>query len=90
MPNVTRQLHITNKLGLHARAASELAKLASRYESDIKVECCETVADGKSILSLMCLSASPGQVLQVTADGIDAEEAMENIASLVKAKFNEA
>ena len=89
MPKVTQELTIANKLGLHARAASELAKTASHYDCDIKVVCCETVADSKSILSLMCLSAAPGQTIKVTADGTDAHEAVRAIAALVEANFNE-
>ena len=89
MPRIRKELTIRNKLGLHARAASEFVKLASEFDADIKVICCETVADGKSILSLMCLSATPGQVLEVTADGDDAEEAVDAISDLVNAKFHE-
>ncbi|HEY4113671.1 MAG TPA: HPr family phosphocarrier protein [Rhizomicrobium sp.] len=80
---------ITNKLGLHARAAAKLVEAAARFQSNIRVvKDCETV-DARSILGLMMLNARPGTSIDVVADGPDAAEAMHAILALIEAKFGE-
>ena len=69
----TRQVTITNKLGLHARAASKLVNTASAFEAQIKLRRDEREADAKSIMSVMMLAASKGVELEVVAEGADAD-----------------
>ena len=85
----TREFTVTNKLGIHARPAAQFVKTASRFSCDIQVEKDDEQADGKSIMGLMMLAAGNGSVLVVTADGEDAEEALEAIGELINRNFEE-
>ena len=59
----SRELTISNKLGIHARPAAEFVKTASRYDAEIRVEKDGEEVDGKSIMGLMMLAAGHGSVL---------------------------
>ena len=79
---------ISNKAGLHARAASKLASICSEFASDIQIGH-EKMVDGKSILSLMMLAAVKGTTLTVQADGFDEQESLKAISDLVNDRFGE-
>jgi phosphocarrier protein len=81
-------IEITNEAGLHARAASKLAEMASEYSATIKVGHSKMV-DGKSILALMMLAATQGTILNIEIKGIDEEKAMESILKLISNGFGE-
>ena len=81
---------ITNKLGLHARAASMFVKIASAFSSTINVSNPEKEADGKSIMSMMLLQAACGSDIDICIEGEDETEAMEAIEALVNNKFGES
>ena len=83
------ELTIVNKLGLHARAAAKLVSLASGFESDITIKRGEQEVNAKSIMGVMMLAAAKGVVIEVCADGADAEEALTQIAELVQHRFGE-
>ena len=85
---IKQTIEITNKAGLHARAASKLVALTSGFSSKIQIGH-EKMVDGKSILSLMMLAAIKGTTLQVIADGEDEEQAMAAILALINDKFGE-
>ena len=84
-------LTVLNPLGLHARAAAQLVRLASGFKSNITLSRPDTnaFADAKSILSVLTLAASMGSVLQVTVDGEDADEAMSAVSRLFAQGFGE-
>jgi phosphocarrier protein len=84
-----KEVEIKNKLGLHARPASLLVKLAGKFESEIQLAKDDTEINAKSILGVMMLAAGPGQSITITADGSDAEEAVDAIASLIESGFGE-
>lgn len=86
---VKKTVTIINKLGLHARAASKLVATASRYESKIILDRNGQEADAKSIMSVLMLAASQGTDLLVTASGPDADEALNQIESLIHDRFEE-
>ena len=86
---LVRELKIVNQLGLHARPAALFVKTASRFESDITVEKDDNTVSGKSIMGLMTLEAGLGSRLTVTAEGVDAEEALDQLQHLVDSKFFE-
>lgn len=86
---VTRELKIQNQYGIHARPAALFVKTASRYDCDILVEKDGNQVSGKSIMGIMTLEASFGSILKVTADGPDAEEALDELQALVDGKFDE-
>ncbi|MEX1196627.1 MAG: HPr family phosphocarrier protein [Pseudohongiellaceae bacterium] len=86
---IRERITIINKAGLHARAASKLAAVCSRYACDIRIGD-EHMVDGKSILSLMMLAANKGTELDVIAEGDDENNAVEEIIQLVNNRFDEA
>ncbi len=86
-----RQVAITNRLGLHARAAAALVRTANRFQSLLRVERLDgsANADAKSILSVLMLAASRGTELRLTADGSDEHEAIEALSNLFANGFGE-
>jgi phosphocarrier protein HPr len=84
-----RDLTIVNKRGLHARAAAKFVQTAERFKAEITVTRDATTVGGTSIMGLMMLAASPGTVIRVTAEGPDAEEALDALADLVVGLFGE-
>ncbi|MEM9079824.1 MAG: HPr family phosphocarrier protein [Verrucomicrobiota bacterium] len=86
---VTRTLTVTNQLGIHARPAAQFVKIASQFDSEIRVEKDGEEIDGKSIMGLMMLAAGNGSQLEVSADGSDEEAALEALAGLVSRNFEE-
>ncbi len=86
---LTREFTITNKLGLHARPAAMFVKVSSAHQSEIWVEKDDEQVNGKSIMGLMMLAAGYGSKLTVTAEGVDAEQAMAQIEALIAGGFSE-
>ena len=88
---VERSVEITNRLGLHARAAAALVRTANRYKSALRLEREDktATADAKSILSVLMLAASRGTRLLVRAEGIDEQEAIEAVCALFANGFGE-
>jgi phosphotransferase system HPr (HPr) family protein len=84
-----REFTIQNKLGIHARPAAQFVKTASRFKADIRVEKDGEEVDGKSIMGLMMLAAGNGSIITVTAEGEDAESALDALGDLVNRKFEE-
>src|SRR5258708_31169089 len=84
-----RELTILNKLGIHARPAALFVKTANRFHCDIFVEKDGERINGKSIMGLMMLAAGPGSKITVFAEGNDSSEALQEIESLIKRKFDE-
>jgi phosphocarrier protein len=80
---------ITNLLGMHLRAAAELVKTASRFESEIRLSRDDIVVDAKSIMALLGLEGAQGVEVTVSADGKDEEDALRAVIGLIEAKFNE-
>ena len=87
--DITRDLVVSNKLGIHARPAAMFVKIASKFESDIFVEKDGERVNGKSIMGLMMLAAGPGSKLKLIASGTDAQQAVGEIEALMKRKFDE-
>ncbi|OGV82143.1 MAG: hypothetical protein A3K18_08405 [Lentisphaerae bacterium RIFOXYA12_64_32] len=86
---VVRHCVIVNKLGLHARPASLLAKTAGGFQSEITIAKDGHVSDAKSIIGLLMLAAGQGTSLSITARGGDAAEALDALEKLIQTKFNE-
>jgi phosphocarrier protein HPr len=80
---------ITNRLGLHARAAAKLVEAAARFQSVIQVTKDGEAVDARSILGLMMLNARTGTQIEVSAEGSDAREALSAMLALIDAKFGE-
>ncbi|HXG93925.1 MAG TPA: HPr family phosphocarrier protein [Blastocatellia bacterium] len=86
-----RRVRISNRLGLHARAAARLVRRASQFTSNVEIirEDTGTRADGKSILSVLLLAASLGTCLIIRVNGEDEQRAASEIVELIEAKFGE-
>lgn len=92
MPFVSRDIVVSNKLGLHARPAMQFVDLANQFSSNITVKKGgdEPVdADGKSVMQMIILAATEGTVLTIEADGEDADNAVKQLAELFDSKFGE-
>lgn len=87
---IEKDLVIVNKLGLHARAATQLAQLAFTFDASITIHQGEKNALATSVLGLMLLESSQGKTVKVICEGPDAQQAMDAVESLVLAKFNES
>jgi len=86
---LTKELTISNKLGIHARPAAVFVKTANRFASEILVEKDGEKINGKSIMGLMMLAAGPGSKLTLHVRGADAPQALEELEALVERKFDE-
>jgi len=88
--SLTKDLLVANKLGIHARPAALFVKTANRFSCDIFVEKDGEKVNGKSIMGLLMLAAGPGTKLTIYAQGHDASQAMAELETLLKQKFEEA
>ena len=86
---LARKVTISNKLGLHARAAAKLVSIASGYGAEVVLEKEGQRVNGKSIMGVMMLAASQGSILHVTTDGDGEEDAMQALITLIDDKFGE-
>jgi phosphocarrier protein len=86
---MTRDIKVSNKLGIHARPAAMFVKTANRFSCDIFVEKDGEKVNGKSIMGLMMLAAGPGSKLTVSAQGHDASQALSELEILINRKFDE-
>jgi phosphocarrier protein len=84
-----RTVAVCNTRGLHARASAKFVKLAAQYEAEVRVSKDGQTVDAQSIMGLMMLAAGPGSALAITAEGPQAEAAVEALAALVADRFNE-
>lgn len=84
-----REFDIQNRLGLHARAAAQLVRLANGFASEIRVEKNGMEVNGKSIMGVLMLAAPKDARILIRASGEDAEEAVAAIGELIARKFGE-
>lgn len=84
-----REIEITNKLGLHARASAKLTQIASRHGCEVWLERNGRRINAKSIMGVMMLAAAKGSVIVVETEGADADAAMAALVALIEDKFGE-
>ncbi|MBR5129976.1 MAG: HPr family phosphocarrier protein [Alphaproteobacteria bacterium] len=89
MSVISQSVKIQNLKGLHARATSAFVKVADSFESEISVKKQDLTVNGKSIMGLLMLGAPLGETIFITAEGSDAEEAIDALTQLVNNKFGE-
>ena len=87
--SISRELVVTNKMGIHARPAATFVKVASKFDADVFVEKDGERVNGKSIMGLMMLAAGPGSTLLIEIKGKDASQAFTEIEALIANKFDE-
>ena len=86
---ISREYVIQNRYGIHARPAAMLVKTASKFQADVTLEKGSVRVSGKSIMGLMTMEASCGAKIRIVAEGVDAEQALDEIARLFENKFYE-
>jgi len=84
-----REIKISNKLGLHARASAKLTQVASKFESAVWISRNGRRVNAKSIMGVMMLAAGLGSTIQLEADGADEVAAIDALAALFNDKFGE-
>lgn len=86
---IERNVKIINNAGLHTRPAATIVKLASKYKCDFFLNKDEMHINGKSIIGVMTLAAEKGSEIVLTFDGIDENEAAEEIINYFNRGFDE-
>jgi phosphocarrier protein len=89
LSDLSREVAITNKRGLHARASAKFVGLASELDAQIEVEKDGNKVCGTSIMGLMMLGAAMGDSIVIHVSGANAEAALEQLAALVEDRFGE-
>jgi len=85
--SLTKELVVQNKMGIHARPAAMIVRITNKFKADVFVEKDEEQVNGKSIMGLMMLAAAQGSVIRVSAEGDDAEAALQHLSTLVLSGF---
>jgi phosphocarrier protein HPr len=85
-----REVEIVNKLGLHARASAKLTQLAAKFQSEVHIARAGRRVNAKSIMGVMMLAAEHGSSITLRAEGPDAAQALDALATLVGNKFGES
>ena len=88
----TCRIVIPNRLGLHARAAAKLVRLANSFRSSVQLARCDIptrTADAKNILGVLLLAATQHTEIEMTTEGNDEAAAMEALSRLIEEKFGE-
>ncbi|MDQ2643089.1 MAG: HPr family phosphocarrier protein [Myxococcota bacterium] len=80
---------VKNKLGLHARAATKLVQLASRFPCEIVISRAGQSANAKSVMGVLLLCGSKGTRLSLEAQGDDAQRAIQELGTLIDNRFGE-
>lgn len=89
MDKVEAEFTIINALGLHARAAAQLVKVANRYACEVELECEGQAVNGKSIMGVLMLAAAQGMKVKLRCTGDGAKACFDEIAALINNKFGE-
>ena len=87
---IRRELVISNRLGLHARATAKLVQLLSTFRSQATLEARGREVNAKSIMGVMLLAAGQGSSVLLRVDGDDEAAAADAVAGLFARRFDEA
>ncbi|HQA60290.1 MAG: HPr family phosphocarrier protein [Tepidanaerobacteraceae bacterium] len=86
---VQQNVIVKNKTGLHARPAALFVQAANKFKSEIFIEKEGKKVNAKSIMGVMSLAVSQGTEITISAQGDDAQEAVDNLVELIESKFGE-
>jgi phosphocarrier protein HPr len=86
---VSRTVEVVNARGLHARASAKFVKAAAQFDAAIRVTRDGQTVDAQSIMGLMMLGAGTGSMLEISAEGPEAEAAVDALCQLVSDRFDE-
>jgi len=84
-----REIIVSNRLGLHARAAAKLVQVSGRYSSRVSLVCRAREVNAQSILGVMMLAAGKGVTVLVRTEGTDESEALTAVLALFDRRFDE-
>ena len=87
--NHERMVEVINKMGIHARPAAMIVRVANKYDAEVYVERDGELVNGKSIMGLMMLAAGQGSKLKFIATGSGASDLLDEMDALFKSQFNE-
>jgi phosphocarrier protein len=87
--SLSRTVPIINERGLHARASAKFVKLATSFDAEITVQREGQTVDARSIMGLMMLAAGIGASIEISAEGPEAEAALQALCDLVADRFEE-
>ncbi|HNV21237.1 MAG TPA: HPr family phosphocarrier protein [Candidatus Hydrogenedentes bacterium] len=90
MPELTEVMAVVNSMGLHARPAAKLVQTVLQFESDVQINVNGQRVNAKSIMGLLTLAAAQGTRMTVTAQGPDADQAMQAVRELIASGFGES
>src|SRR5262245_37280058 len=85
----SRSVTVVNQLGMHARAAAKFVHMATRFQAHVRVARDRRVMDGKSIMGILLLAAACGSTITISAEGIDEQDAVAALTTLVASGFGE-
>jgi len=89
MQNISHNIEIINKLGMHARAAAKFVSIASSFSSHVDVEKSTQRINGKSIMGVMMLAAGKGSFITLHIEGDDAQPCADALITLINNRFDE-
>jgi phosphocarrier protein NPr len=89
MPKLEKRILIVNKLGLHARAATQLVQLTNKFNAEISLHKGQKQASANSVLGLLMLESHQGEEVTVISEGKDAQAALDAVENLIATRFNE-
>ncbi len=81
---IKKTLHITNSLGLHARAAGRFVELTNQFDSEIYLAKDNMLIDAKSIMGIIAMGVHQDDVVELTVNGVDEAEAINQVENLLK------
>jgi len=84
-----KEIVVSNKLGLHARASAKLVQLVQGFKSTVWLISKGREVNAQSIMGVMMLAAGIGTPLTVRAEGVDEQQALDAVADLFDRKFDE-
>ncbi len=87
---LTRELEVQNKMGIHARPAAMIVRVTNKFSAEVMVEKDDEQVNGKSIMGLMMLAAGKGSKVRFLVSGEDGESMLTELEQLFARKFDEA
>ncbi len=87
---IEREVTIVNSLGMHARPAAQIVRLAATFAASLELECDGQRVNGKSIMGVMMLAAEQGARVTIRSEGADAAAAVDALATLINSGFGES
>jgi len=86
---ISKDISVQNNVGLHARPATFFVQKANSYKSSVWIEKGDRRVNAKSLLGVLSLGISKGTTITILADGVDEEEVIEGLVTLIESGFND-